>query len=156
MITADRTIEEARQYISNNLGGVECPCCDQRVQEYRRRLNSGMAYQLIKLLRLHRSTHKEWIHVTELGLNGGGADFAKLRHWGLIREQDNTLFEKKNSGFWKIKPKGMDFIGGVTQVHKYVYLLNNKVTGFSDERIDIKQAIGKDFNYQDLMKGYGG
>lgn len=135
-----------------------CPTCGQKMPiEYKRKLNSYMAVNLIKLLKKHRELPNfkgEWVHITQLNLNGG--DFAKLRYWGLIREQENTLIEKKNAGFWKITPKGLDFLNDRVRVPAYVYLKNNEVQSFSESTVNIHEALGKHFSYYDLMKGYGG
>lgn len=56
------TLQDAKQYIAENIDkGVACPCCDQLAKMYARKLNTGMAYSLIKVARAY--PNGEWVHV---------------------------------------------------------------------------------------------
>jgi len=83
---------------------------------------------------------------------GGGADFAKLRYWGLIMELENDNPKKKNSGIWIITKKGGEFLKSGKQIPKYALIYNGKFLDFDgDEIITIQSALGNKFNYQELM-----
>lgn len=149
------TLRGARKQVEEGAAvGIDCPCCDQRVMVYKRRISSGTVRRLAKLLKAHRKTKQPWVHHTKVDSRGG--DFAKLRHWGLIKEMPNFSHEKRTSGFWKITPKGMDFLWNRVSVPTYVYIKNNKIMEWSKQKTNIKETMGKDFNYADLMKGWGG
>ena len=86
-----KTLEEAKQYLRDNYEkGTNCLCCGQRVQRYKRKLNSSMARMLIRLNILSRNA--EWVHLRDIikGISDtGGGDFSKLSYWGLIQEKKN-------------------------------------------------------------------
>ena len=81
----------------------------------------------------------------------GSNDFSKLRYWKMIEQQPNTDTKKKTSGFWKVTEFGKLFVNMKVTVPKYALIYNKKKFGFSDEQVSIIQALGKEFNYQELM-----
>lgn len=102
---------------------VSCPCCGQDYNKlYRRKFYKAMAFALIKLVK-----------------GGGGisprsiGDFTKLKHWGLIAENEN--------GTWLAMPKAYDFINGDIKIPEYCYIRNNKTVGFSDSLISLHEVI---------------
>ena len=82
--------------------GCECPVCGQFVKVYRRLINHAMAVQLATAyIRFGVGTT---FHIKDiLEGAGGGADFAKLRYWGLIAEIENSNSKKKNKNKAKIE-----------------------------------------------------
>ena len=66
-----------------------------------------------------------------------GHDWTLLRYWGMIEEKqkENKDDEQKNSGYWKITPKGIDFVLNKIFVEEKVYIYNNTVRGFSDKKV---------------------
>ena len=46
----------------------------------------------------------------------------------------------------------MDFVSGKMSVKSHVHIYNNIVMGFSDTTITIREALGKKFDYQELMR----
>ena len=131
--------------------GGDCPVCGQFVKVYKRTINASMAAQLIRAQR--RYGGNETFHIKDLiEGEGGGADFAKLRYWGLIVEIENTNPKKKNSGRWKVTNEGLAFILGYSQIPKYALIYNGRFLEFDgDETITIQDALGNKFNYQELM-----
>lgn len=129
--------------------GVECPCCGQFVKLYKRKLNTSMAMFLISLYKL--TANGEYVHAgTALG-KSFSMDYATLRHWQLIEEEWNTDETKRRSGHWRITEKGKAFVSGKLQVPSHVHLFNNKLVGWSDAQTDIRVALGKRFDYAELM-----
>jgi len=100
----------------------------------------------------------KWIHIptefTERKINVSNAEYSKLSYWGLIEgkpnEDDDT---KRDSGFWRITPLGIDFVNGKCSTCRHVFLYNKKRYGSSDETTTIKEALGDKFDYAELM-GY--
>lgn len=155
------TILEAKEFLKANWKeGVSCPCCKQLVKLYRRNLNSGMAWTLIQVyLETKRSIADRvipalmWIHVKDfLRANAmhNGHDWTLLQHWGLLEER-KTDSGLPNSGRWRITDNGNRFVEMKLTVPKYLNFYNSKVWGGSDKMINIKQALGTKFNYQDLI-----
>ncbi len=130
--------------------GAACPCCTQFVKVYKRKLNAGMARTLIWLV---CSTNPgEWLDVPKsapryvLRSNEHG----KLQHWGLLQQRPQGAAKVKH--FWMATPLGRDFVHQRTTVPGHVYLYNNQCLGFTNEQSTIVEALGKRFDYAELMK----
>ena len=154
-LTDDSTIGEAKTVLRENWEkGVECPCCTQLVKLYSRKLYSVMAVMLIKLYKYDKQHPSEYVHVSELMWKGQTAnyDFSKLRYWGLIAEKTKDAdANKRTSGYWAITDKGRDFVEGRRSISKYVQLFDSKKFGYTGEQVTIKDALGDDFDYRELM-----
>lgn len=149
-----KTLTDAKIFVRQyfNAGkSVTCPCCDQLVKLYHRSIHPRMARALIQLHRLTIYDNR-YYHVAEIGADKLGGDFAKLRYWGLITAMPNTDKSKRASGYWKITPYGTSFVLGQVKISKYRYMYNSRVFGFSEETIDIFEALNDKFDYSELMK----
>ena len=131
--------------------GCDCPVCGQFVKVYRRLINSAMAMQLAwayKQFGVGKIFHIKDI----LEGDGGGADFAKLRYWGLIAEIENNNPKKKKSGQWYVTTQGEYFIKGNNRLFKYALIYDGKFLVFDgDESVSFRDCLGKNFDYQELM-----
>ena len=147
------TIKEAKEHLAKNYkDGTACPCCNQYVRQYKRKLNSVMARCLIKLSKMGPGYH----HVKDVvkGISDTGTnDFSKLKHWNFIAEQINADTKKKNSGMWCITTSGQAFANYETVASEYVLLYNGKKQGTSESKTNIIKSLGKKFDYQELMEG---
>lgn len=152
-----RTLEEAKQWLRERFeDGAHCPCCNQYVKLYKRKLNSFMAYALLLIDRYFRQPDaKEWLHVPSylIEQNAPDRECAKLRYWGLIEEQPGGRDDgNPHSGFYKITDLGKEFVARKARVPMYVFLYNGKPLRRPDtETIDIYEALGEKFNYSELM-----
>jgi hypothetical protein len=146
------TIKEGKIFLKNNINkGVNCPCCSQRVQLYKRKLNSGMAYTLIAI----NNHSNDYFHVKDMlrekGLHNGH-DWTLLKFWGFIKKEDEIREDgSPNNGNYKITDKGIDFVLGRIKTYKHIMLYNKKCYGFSKETTTITEALGNKFNYNELM-----
>ncbi len=138
--------------------GTSCRVCNQHVQMYRYKINGKAAKCLISLFWLDvQSPSKIWFHVeSDIGVAGTSGHWAKLRHWELIEEmpKDQNDKEKKTSGYWKITPKGRDFVRGTIKLPIYVKLYNHSSYGYDTaggKLSSIQEALGNKFNYHELM-----
>jgi hypothetical protein len=131
--------------------GATCPTCEQFAKVYRRRLSSGSVRGLIWL---SRNSDEEFIHVNSVAprqtVTSGGY-FALLAHWGLIEQKHNDDATKRCSGFWRMTPLGRNFVWGYALVSSHVLLYDNHVLGFDGPKIDIREALGAKFSYEELM-----
>ncbi len=133
--------------------GIDCPCCRQRVQLYRRKLNSKMAHWLIMLTRAFLSNGRKWVSVKDYPLKDTrGGDYAKLLHWGLIESRPNKNKKKRTSGYWRPTRKGVAFAKARIQVPSHLYVFNNTVYATADETITIQDALGTEFDYRELVR----
>jgi hypothetical protein len=146
------TLQESKEFLRANFDkGVSCPCCNQFVKLYKRKLASTPSRMLIRL----HSLDNGWHHVGELakGISDTGSnDFSKLAYWKLIEEKTKTNDEKKNSGYWKITEKGINFVENKITLQSHVFIYNTKFLGFNEKKISIIEALGNKFNYTELMK----
>ena len=151
------TIKEVKDYLRNNFEeGVDCPCCGRYVRLYKRKLNSGMALTLIRLVKL-RGTAKT--HVKKFLLEhkfNNGHDWSRLKDWGLLEkvEDDEDDSDSKTSGKWKVTPAGLKFVAGKLTVKSHIHVYDNKLLGLYGEDITIQDALGKKFNYKELMSTF--
>ncbi len=134
-------------------GGVSCPCCGRHIQIYKRHLPTDAARFTVLLVRTWLRTpeeQREWVDIRHFSFRGG--DYAKAIHWGLAELKENTSDpEKKNCGLWRPTRLGITFAGGIARVPSHVFLYLNEVVGHSERRIDVVEALGKKFNYEELM-----
>lgn len=150
------TIREAKKFIKGNIyEGVECPCCGQFAKAYKRKLYKTQALSLISLYNLSGGNTDKYFHVKDIEASfrgSGGGDMAKLRFWGLIQEMEKESDEsKRTSGMWRITRKGVLFVTDEMMVLSHVVIYNQKPYGFDGDHISIRDALGEEFNYQELM-----
>ena len=133
--------------------GTICPVCEKFSKEYKRKLNSGMAWSLIMIYRLSNKNF-EYIHVQNefkkrFDLNAIRREYPKLEHWGLIRRKKGVdPSQNSRTGYFQLTPKGILFVEGKIKVKERVHLLHGKIKEFSGDLIDIKQALKNKFDYQ--------
>ena len=136
--------------------GTICPCCEQNVKINWKKIDSQMAYCLIKLYRLTKAKPDvEFFHVEDdidVPLKVGGS-WAKLRWWGLIiqKPKEEGVTVKRTSGYWCITEKGKNFVKNIDTVQKYVKLYNMQCHGLDGEQVSIYDALGDKFDYVELM-----
>lgn len=103
--------------------------------------------------------HRDWwIDIKQSPVRGG--DYAKLVHWGLIEQKETELPRKhrtdgarpKDSGLWRPTCKGIDFVHRRIAVPSHVVLYKNQLLGVGEDPIRIHQALGKKFDYEQLMR----
>jgi hypothetical protein len=148
------TMQEAKDYLRTNLQkGANCPCCGQYVKLYKRKLNSGMAYALVKI---YRFQYDNWFHINDLlekKIALAQLEMPRLQYWRLVERKDNEDDPtKKHSGVWRLTDRGIAFVEGMIYVKKHVYVFNSKCYGFSEEETTIQEALGDKFDYEELMK----
>lgn len=152
------SVEEAKLFIEQNVDkGILCPCCNQFVKKYKRKLHHSMALTLIYLCRYDRRAYN-WIDVKDFLRQyklKNTHDWTLLKHWGLIHEKPKDETSKtRTSGYWKITEKGYLFMENKIRVPERIILLNNDFLGYSENTTDIKEALGNYFNYEELMNPY--
>ena len=168
MFGAD-TLADARTTIEQVKAGAaeaaRCPCCDQFCKLYKQKLYSTMAAFLVKLVREHEKVRQAssqdqrseiWIDVRsseyfrDVTRNG---NYAYLLHWGLVRQMENDDPKVRTTGMWQPTIRGIDFVNGRIRVSSHVYIFDNKVQSFEETQTTIQAALGKRFDYSELMEG---
>jgi len=147
------TLEEARAQLRTlATDGTRCPCCEQHVKIWKRKMNRMVAASLLWLGKQH-AAGRTWVRVADaprkLDMRG---EFTKARYWGLIVRAPNDHGQKRTSGLWRLTDGGHEFVfrGGTNP--DAVFVFNNKVLRFSEKSITIDEALGVDFSYADLVR----
>lgn len=152
-LPANATLADAREWLLQHVDeGTKCPCCTQMAKVYRRKINSGMARALIALYRTSRKDPHAHYHLASLArwTHEGG----QLAWWGLITQDDARRDDGGQSGWWRITPLGEKFVRQQVLVGKYMRIYDGRPLGLGHGGgVSIKDALGKKFNYADLMAG---
>lgn len=132
--------------------GTVCPACEQRVQVYRRRLNSGMAHSLI---RMYLAGGLDFVHVPT-AVGSRSREEGKLRYWGLIEEETTEHRpDGGRTGHWRVTKLGELFVLNQAKVYSHARVYNGRCLGLVGDLITIEDALAAKFNYTDLMQGVG-
>lgn len=160
---SEASFAQTREVLLNLLDeGVTCPTCDQHAQRYYRRINSGMARWLMVLVSMSPRYQPEWVQTRDVirraaSLRTFGSSQASgeapslLPFWGLIECRPNDDPEKRHSGVWRPTTKGYDFVEGKVGVPRVAVVYNNRLERLEGDEVHIRQALGKRFNYEELM-----
>jgi len=141
-----------RQVQAGAEAGCRCPACDRLVKSYRRAMNADMARFLILLCREYLANPPgTFVDIRTISVRGG--DYAKLTHWGLVEQAHNDDPAKRSSGLWRPTPRGLAFAQGTATEPGHVVLLDNQVQGFTEDRVNIWEALGTHFDFEALWKG---
>lgn len=131
--------------------GAKCPCCAQVARVYPRTLNSGMASSLI---RMYRIGGLEWVHLPTQ-LPARSREEGKLAYWGLIEEAtEERRPDGGRAGWWRVTERGERFIRCELEVWQRLGIYDDQVVGpdkTSDPHWTIRKALGKRFDYDELM-----
>lgn len=152
------TLSKAKRQVEHLLDhGSHCPCCGQYCKVYRRKFTWEMAAWLIWVYQEYCAAKKfragfiALVDVRQYSLRGG--DYAKTAYWGLAERKPKDPEDKarRTSGLWKPTEKGEDFVQQRISIPSHAYVYNNEVKWFSDSKVDIIQALGNKFDYEELM-----
>ena len=148
-----KTLAEARKDFRERIkgDGTRCPCCRRwgKINPYQ--VNSTQIRGMIWMLKRFR--RNEWVEIAKAPkLILRSKSLATLHHWELLESKPNVDPDKKGSGFWRLTPKGRDFVRNKTTVPKYAFVFDNKLIKFSRQHTDVIAALGKKFSYQELMQ----
>ncbi len=121
-----------------------CDACGQAMMVYRRGLRKGLIFGLIALWKNGPSK------IADLDLTFGlTADLPKLRFWGLLYKLGE---EKRSNVVWEITNKGKDFLTGLIEVPKYVFIYNNKLQRFSKETIKLIDVHHEKIDFESVLE----
>jgi hypothetical protein len=144
------TIEDGKQYLKSRLSkGATCPCCNQFVKMYPTKIDPPMAAWLISLVNKYEKLNR-YIDLKELPTARNG-NYAKLKHWELVEQAENTDETKRSAGKWRPTQLGIDFAKGEATVSEKCNLYNRKPYGFEGKRVTIFDCLRNKFNYKELM-----
>jgi hypothetical protein len=166
LLPSDASLSEAKRWLRDRYEkGAACPCCNQHTKLYKRPLNKSMAYVLTLIAKFYDDAEHsgEWLHVPSyiaevVADNPRRAaavrgDWAKLKLWGLIEEKPGTRSDgSPRVGYYRLTTLGRRFVDREVKVASHVYIYNGKpMPRTVEEMVSIDDALGKDFNYGDIM-----
>lgn len=146
----DMTLGEARDKMADKLFNGEsfdCALCTQRCKIYGRKINKTMAKALVTMF-LAGAVYK-FVHVPSL--DGDTHEASQLSWWGLIEEDSNRRSDGGKAGYWKITEKGRQFLNKEITIAKHAKVYDGVVYGFDGDLINIDDALGSPFHYNELM-----
>lgn len=81
-------------------------------------------------------------------------DFPYLVHYGMLEKMEGKRPDgSKKNGFYKLTDKGRQFVMKQITVPQTFIIYNGKCEGFEGREIGIEDALGKYFDYAELMSG---
>lgn len=147
------TLHESKDWLRARLtDGEHCPCCGQMAKIYRRRIHHTIARNLIRLYQLSKDSDDGWVHVRRLRITGEQGELSKARHWGLVEESAQTRQDGGRSGHWRLTPEGVAFVRNRSRIKQYALIYDSRCLGHEGEWVTIKDALGKKFDYRELME----
>lgn len=154
--------------------GITCPCCGQLAKRYRRKITSQIARALIAMHRhvhnyrslldverfpedqyhSHLIRHDGSLYVHLPTLLGKTADEAKAAYWQLIEPLSAVRDDGSyRTGWWTLTALGEEYVRGERRLVKYANVFDGCCQGFEGPMVDIRDALGTRFSYDDLMAG---
>ena len=132
--------------------GYYCQCCGSFCKRYYRKMNANMA---VTMCALFRKKKFGFIKVEEfMRVNGyqRSGDFPYLVHWGLLEKMSGKREDGSSKhGFYSLTNKGRQFVQRLITVQQTLIIYNGKCEGFEGPEINIEDALGKKFRYDELM-----
>lgn len=138
-------------------GGTTCPVCRKHMQVYNRKFNAGMARSLIHMHNANLSYPGYWLEVGNYCAKVHdfiSGEHAKLVWWGLAEKKPQPKIVKsgaKSEGRYRITEKGIFFVNNRLRIPSHAHEYMSEVLGWSATEINIREALGKKFNYEELM-----
>lgn len=156
-VTDDTPLGQVRSWLRLKAEkGEECPCCKQRVQVYKRKLNKTMVRTLVLLaVKQRKQTRPGYIHApTVLKEHAGYArEVGKLAYWGFVVEGPSRTGDGRHAGMWQVTADGFAFLRGQLEVKRYVKVYNGKKIGKGEGSFMNIRDVAKEFDLIELLKG---
>jgi hypothetical protein len=147
------TLDEVQDEFLNKLfdgDQVRCPCCERDAKLHARQIYSTITRQLVMAYRKFGLEFGYIADLKDVGFIGG--DYAKLRYWGLVEEEDKVRSDGGRAGCWRVTEKGEQWINGEIKVPKFALIYDGELFGFKGKQeVSIEDCLGKKFSLRELM-----
>ena len=122
----------------------KCEYCNASLKEYWHSLTPGLIKTLFKFVKAVKEKGVNEIHLqTEVELTKSEYNnFQKLRFHALVakvKREDQT----HKTGYWLITARGGQFLRGEIEIPYSVRTFRNRIVGYSDRQISIKEFRNK-------------
>ncbi len=139
----EETLASARAaVVAGREKGIVCPCCDQLVKVYKRKLNAQMASAAVWLSQFDGYVP---IHTAppKILLN---REYSRLALWWIAEAQPGKNHVGARRGMWRLTDLGRSFVKAGARVPAYMMVLNGAVVDASRETISIDEVEGFDMD----------
>lgn len=141
-----------------------CPTCGRKLRTGVKVFEGFMANLFIAAVKLSKSAEVEWRadradsksplrkaflrgvvlsrDVRDAGFATRYARLADLKYWGLLKQES----EWWHQGVYQLTDLAKDFLAGLAAVPKRLKVANGKVLEASEEKIDLRSALGERWN----------
>jgi hypothetical protein len=137
--------------------GGHCPVCERWGKIYKRNINRTMAMSLLWLNQnsLWENDERQWVDVPKTAPRWlvRSNQLPTLAWWGIVERAPSNDKSLKHSGLWRPTAIGDAFAMGKVSIRRGVFTYNNKVQGFTNERVYIHECFKTRFDYEEVMNG---
>lgn len=133
--------------------GAKCPCCQQNVKIYKRKLNLNHVQMMCEVYKrqFRDGLRQYWVYLPDIPQKS--RDFATAQYFGLIEQRPGTREDgAKQTGWWRLTHTGTQFLGGRVFIPKYALVYNGERIGWDGGQVYV-HSIWEGFNFRELMNG---
>lgn len=144
------TLEQARAAVRQGRDdGIVCPCCDQLVKVYRRKINAQMAMAAAWMAKRGDGDYIDMTAAPPEILRN--REYSRMALWMLVEAEPGRKSNGSRRGRWRLTDLGRKFVSGEARVPQSLYVLNGKVVDASRETIAISEVDG--FSLDEVWNG---
>ena len=139
--------------------GTTCEVCGKHAQVYRRKFNSRMARVMKDCYRIFKDNPGGYLEVgnyiaSKYGYISG--EHGKLVWWELLEKKMDQESQRggKCNGLYRMTEKGFEFVRGEISVPSHAHEYNSRIIEWEGD-IKITEALGENFDYEELMDSTG-
>lgn len=149
-----KTLQRAREETWAERGdGTWCPCCGGRVKTYKRAITDQMAQFLLRVAKVvagAQGATTGWCKNREAmpgAAEKASSDGSRLVEWGLLERHP------EHRGTWRPTAKGWRWARGNSLVSASALVTMGGVEAWSDERVSIREALKRPWDWEDTIQG---
>lgn len=143
------TLREAQDVLRPlTTDGHKCPLCTQFAKVYKRKIHAGMVRTLIAM---YRKGGLGWVYLPDVKQKS--RDSTGMAWWDLIEEEKALRPDGGRVGWWRLTSLGEEFVLDRRTVRKYAHIYDGRWLSFSGDMVGIRDCLGTQFNYEELMAG---
>lgn len=127
--------------------GDRCPVCKASLKQYWHTITPGMINGLIKFKRAVVERGENKIHLLEDMTGKNKLSRHEWNNWTRLRFHALVAKHKTDgehdAGYWLLTRRGSEFLLGEAEIPQKVKTFRNRVIGYSEEKVKIKDVVGK-------------
>jgi hypothetical protein len=151
---------KADTMLSARTKALRCPLCTHNVKVYRRKFNSRMALTMVYTYPMFKSYPRRWLDIGNYCVKHHDfipGDHGKLAWWGLMEHSNEApKHGARVTSKYRMTERGFLFTENRLTVPSHAIEYLSDVESLVGDEIDIQTALGKNFNYRELMREIAG